>query len=72
MKYIICVLALFLTACSGLSAEEITARKAYCEKQGAVNVAYREESFSWKGRVSGVTCVFNGYETDSEYVEEKK
>ena len=72
MKYIICALALFLTACSGMSAEEIAGRKAYCQKQGAVNVAYRQASFSWKGRVSDVTCVFNGYETDSEYVEEKK
>lgn len=72
MKYIVCALALFLTACSGLSAEEIAGRKAYCQKQGAVNVEYRQASFSWKGRVSDVTCVFNGYETDSEYVEEKK
>lgn len=72
MKYIICALALFLTACSGMSAKEIAARKAYCEKQEAVNVAYRQANFSWKGRVAGVTCVFNGYETDSEYVEEEK
>ncbi len=72
MKYIVCALALFLTACSGMPAEEIAGRKAYCLKQGAVNVEYRQASFSWKGRVSGVTCVFNGYETDSEYAEEKK
>ena len=72
MKYIICALALFLTACSNMSAEEIAGRRAYCQKQGSVSVAYRQENFSWKGRVSGVTCVFNGYETDSEYVEEKK
>lgn len=72
MKYIICALALFLTACSDMSAKEIAGRKAYCQKRGAVNVEYRQASFSRKGRVSGVTCVFNGYETDSEYVEEKK
>lgn len=72
MKYIICALALFLTACSGMSAKEIAGRKAYCQKQGAVNIEYRQASFSRKGCVSGVTCVFNGYETDSEYMEEKK
>ena len=72
MKYIICALVLFLTACSSMSAEEIAGRRAYCQKQGAVSIVYIQASFSRKGRVSGVTCVFNGYETDSEYVEEKK
>ncbi len=72
MKYSICALVLFLTACSEMSAKEIAGRKAYCQKQGAVNIAYIQASFSRKGRVSGVTCVFNGYETDSEYVEENK
>lgn len=71
MKYIICALALFLTACdSSMSIAEVKAREGYCYKNGAkgVNMFVSARTKS----VHGVRCVFNGYETASEYVEEKK
>lgn len=72
MKYIICALALFLTAClpHEMSAEEIASRKAYCGKVGA-----KQHAIIYHNKTKGVLeirCVFDGYETPSEYVEEKK
>lgn len=72
MKYIICVLALLLTAClpHEMSVKEIEARNQYCYKNGAkgVNVFRHNKS----NGILKICCVFDGYETASEYVEEKK
>lgn len=67
MKYIVCTLALFLTACSSrlneMSIEDYKTRKQYCIKNGAkdIVVVYNERT---RG-VLDVRCVLDGYETPS-------
>lgn len=71
MKYIICALALFLTACySTLSATEVKGRERYCYQNNAKGTRMLIDTRTRS--VYDVRCVFDGYETPSEYVEEKK
>lgn len=67
MKYIVCTLVLFLTACGSrfneMSIEDYKTRKQYCIKNGAkdIVVVYNERT---RG-VLDVRCVLDGYETPS-------
>lgn len=70
MKYIICTMALLLTACfHTMTAKEVEARQQFCynNKAKATKLLTDERTKS----VYNVRCVFDGYETDSEYSENK-
>lgn len=70
MKYIICVLALFLTACyHTLSAAEVKSRENYCYQNSAKGVRMIIDTRTRS--VYDVRCIFDRYETPSEYAEEK-
>ena len=72
MRYIVCALALFLTACrnDAMLPDEIKARQEFCSKNGA-KTSKLLTAGKWYS-VYEVRCVFDGYETSSKYREEKK